>query len=101
MIPFTNRLLIEPIASDAAIVTTENRFQQMGKVIAVGHRPWYKFWQPRFFKVGDTVVFNTWGADRAELNGKEYWFILENPDFILARISDSEVWAKDQHAVGQ
>lgn len=84
--PFKNRLLIEPIEVDTVMVSVDQKYQQIGKVIEVGWRPWYMFWKPRFVNIGDTIIFNTWGADVAKVEEKEYWFILENDDFLLGKI---------------
>lgn len=86
MIPYNKRILIEPKETESLLVSADSKFQQVGEVKAIGWKPWYMFWKPRFVRVGDMVVFNSWGLDMVKLGDKEYFFLLEDSDFILAKL---------------
>ncbi len=86
MKPYKNRLLVEFEESKSVLATSENKYERIGKVVEVGWRPWYMFWRPRFAKVGDRVAVSPWGVDFFTYNEKEYAFVLENPDFLLAKL---------------
>lgn len=91
MTPYKNRLLVEFEESKSVLVSSENKYERVGKVMAVGWRPWYMFWMPRFAKVGDRVMVQVWGVDFISYNDKEYAFVLENPDFLLSRLPKENV----------
>lgn len=84
--PFTNRLLVEFEESKSVLVSHENKYERVGKVVAVGWRPWYMAWKSRFAQVGDRIMVNAWGVDLVEYDGKEHAFVLENPDFLLCKL---------------
>jgi len=86
MKPFEKRIMIEPEETKSVLVSSDNKFQQVGKIIAVGYRPWYMFWKPRFLNVDDRVMFNVWGVDSVTYDDKDYYFVLEDSDFILCKL---------------
>ena len=85
MIPYRNRLLIVPDKSTSVLLSPDEKFQQIGTIVQTGWKPWYLFWKTSLFKKGDRVVFNVWGVDSVKINGEEYFFVLEDADFILGK----------------
>lgn len=85
MIPFYRRLQIKPHESESVLRSMENKFLQIGTVLAVWQSPWWRFWDKSSFKEGDIIMFNSWGVDSMSDGEQEYFFVLEDKDFILGK----------------
>lgn len=72
------RLKIEVEKSDT-LLQTDNSLIQKGKVIGAGPEA--------FCKVGNIIIFNAWGLDKVTLNEKEYYYIIDNDEFVLETLS--------------
>lgn len=83
IIPYGNNILILPESKNKIIGDTSKYFLY-GKVLAVGNDV------PKFIKEGDTIAYTLWGLNKLEKDGKEYFFIQDNPDFILAIIKNED-----------
>lgn len=55
MIPFYDKIIIEPIQAKTIIQTQDNNFIEKGVVKAIGR-------DVDFVKVGDTIFFESWGC---------------------------------------
>jgi co-chaperonin GroES (HSP10) len=92
MTPYYGRILIEPLESDSVLEQVDKKFQCVGKIIAIGTYPVEMTGEvspltpTSFFQIGDLVAYNAWGIDSVTYNGKEYFTLLEDPDFILGKI---------------
>ncbi len=75
--PFGSNILVEPETSKAIL---GDSLCQYGKVVAVDPE-WVKS-----IKVGDTIGYLTWGLNHLEIDGKKYYFVPCNPEFILGII---------------
>ena len=78
--PYGNNIQIEPVSRNKVIGDT-SRFFLYGKVLGVGD-------SVTKIKVGDTLAYTLWGLNKFEKDSKEYFFLQDNPDYILAIISD-------------
>lgn len=78
--PMGRRIQIEPEESNLLIDTGTESLSERGKVIAVGK-------DCIFAKVGDTLLFTTFGVDTVTMpDDKKYYFLLEDDTFILAKL---------------
>ena len=73
------RLEIEVQKSDTLLQDDKNLIQK-GEVVDAGPEA--------FCKVGDIVIFNSWGLDKITINEKDYYFIIDSDDFILSIVSE-------------
>lgn len=76
--PFGNQILIKP-QEDDSIVKEFEKLQDYGDVIAIGE-------DVKKIKVGDKIGFITWGVNDLEIDGQKYYFVPEDPKFILGTI---------------
>ena len=79
---YGNNIQIEPVSRNKIIGDTSKYFLY-GKVIGVGDLV-------TKIKVGDTIAYTLWGLNKFEQNGKEYFFVADEPQFILAIITDEK-----------
>lgn len=77
MIAFGKRIQIEPLEKESIFKTTNKNLAEYGKVISIGS-------EVKKIKVGDTILFTIWGVDKITKEDKDYYFILESDEFILA-----------------
>ena len=68
------RLEIEVAKSDTLLQDEKNLIQK-GEVVDAGPEA--------YCKIGDIVIFNSWGLDKISVNDKEYYFILDTDEFVL------------------
>lgn len=73
--PYGNNIQIEPQSKNKIIGDT-SKYYFYGKVIGVGQ-------SVTQIHVGDTIAYTMWGVNKVEKDGKEEFFIQDNPDFIL------------------
>lgn len=69
------RLKIVPEKIEAIFGLDEGNLCPVGKVIGAG--PEAKC------KVGDRVIFNTWGSDSAKVGEDTFYYVLDTDEFIL------------------
>ena len=69
------RLEIEVAKSDTLLQDEKNLIQK-GEVVDAGPEA--------YCKVGDIIIFNSWGLDKISVNEKEYYFILDTDEFVLS-----------------
>ena len=80
IIPYGNNIQILP-QSKNKIVGDTSKYFLYGEVLAVGDIV-------TKIKVGDTIAYTLWGLNKLEKDGEEYFFVQDNPDFILAIINN-------------
>lgn len=68
------RLKIEVQKSDM-LLQTDNSLIQKGKVIGAGPEA--------VCKVGDIIVFNSWGLDAIEINDIKHYYIVDTDEYVL------------------
>jgi len=80
MKPYGNNILIAPESKNKVIGDTAKYFLY-GKVLAVGDL---------VTKIvpGDTIAYTLWGLNKLEKDNQEFFFVQDNPDFILAVIKN-------------
>lgn len=79
--PFGNRILIKPVERTQVLVADDGTLNEYGEVIAVGP-------QVGQIKVGDKVGFSVFGVEKLVIEEEKYYFIQEDPEFLLAVIED-------------
>lgn len=75
------RLKIEVQKSDSLLQDDKNLIQR-GKVVGAG--PY------AICKVGDIIIFNLWGLDKAQINDKEYFYVLDTEEFVLENLGPAD-----------
>ena len=73
------RLEIQVAKSDTLLQDEKNLIQK-GEVVDAGPEA--------FCKVGDIILFNSWGLDKITINDKDYFFIIDNDEYVLSIISE-------------
>jgi len=73
--------MVEPIIKEGII--SDGSLCEYGKVIAVGK-------DVKDIKEGDTIGFLIWGVNHLTIDDKKYYFIQEDPRFILGKIEDEK-----------
>ncbi len=79
---YGNNLHIEPVSKNKVIGDTSKYFLY-GKVLSVGS-------EVKTIKEGNIIAYTLWGLNKLEKDSKEYFFVQDNPDFILAIITDED-----------
>jgi len=79
--PFGKNILVAPAAKQQVLVSDQGSLCEYGKVEAVGD-------EVTKIKVGDNVGFLVWGVQKLEVEGKTFYFLPENSDFILGFIEE-------------
>lgn len=79
--PFGQNILIEPVIKTQILVAEKASLCEYGKVISVGP-------DVKVIKPGDTVGYLVWGISALEIDGKNYYFVPENTDFLLCQIEN-------------
>lgn len=57
------------------LLQTDNSLIQKGKVIGAGPEA--------VCKVGDIIVFNSWGLDAIEINDIKHYYIVDTDEYVL------------------
>lgn len=78
--PYKNNIQISPSSKNKIIGDTA-KFFLFGEVLAIGS-------EVKDIKVGDTIGYTQWGINKIEKGGVEHFFIQDNPDFVLAVITN-------------
>ena len=73
------RLEIEVAKSDTLLQDEKNLIQK-GEVVDAGPEA--------YCKVGDIIIFNSWGLDKVTINEKDYYFIIDNDEYVLSVVSE-------------
>lgn len=68
------RLKIEVEKSEMLLQSDSNLIQK-GKVVGAG--------PDAVCKVGDIIIFNSWGLDSVELDNIKHYFIIDTDEFVL------------------
>ena len=81
--PLHNNILVEPVQEQKTLVSDEPSLSCYGKVLAIGegvndHR----------IKVGDTIAFLLWGVNHVEIEGKKYYFVPDEKEFVLGKVNE-------------
>lgn len=81
--PYYDKIQIEPIKQDLMLVSEQNQYHEMGKVVSVGSKV-------KFVKKGDIVYFDSWGCKKTpEEDGKSYYVISCSDTFILGKKNEN------------
>lgn len=78
--PFGRRIQVKPEQKASVIQTPEANLVEKATVLAVGG-------EVRHIKVGDVVLFTSFGVDSIDLDGERHYFLMEDDAFILATIA--------------
>lgn len=73
--PFASQILVKPI-EQKEILSNGKSLCQYGTVIATGN-------DVETIRVGDIIAYTIWGLNHIEYNGEKYYFVIEDPRFIL------------------
>lgn len=77
--PYYDKIVVEPVIKEGVIQTNDEKFLEVGKVIAVGR-------DVDFVKVGEIISFDAWGCQKtAEYEGKQYYVLTCNSQVILGK----------------
>lgn len=77
MIPYYNKIIIEPEDNSGPIKTGQDSKKEKGRVISIGR-------DVTFVKVGDTVYFDSWGCSTT---ADGHYVISEDPNIIQGKDS--------------
>ena len=77
--PFGNNILVQPVVKSQVLVSDTGTLCEYGKVTAVGS-------EVKTIKEGDTIGFLVWGTRKLEVEDTMYYFIPEDPKFLLGTI---------------
>lgn len=106
MKPYFGRILIEPLESESVLEQVDEKYQNIGRVMAIGGFPEDALFQQSpdgvvsplspepFFKVGDLIAYDSFGMSSVTYKGKEYFTLLQDSDFILGKMD--EIQTTDQ-----
>lgn len=79
--PFGRNILVEPIQEKQTLVSETPSLAQYGIVIEIGK-------DVINIKKGDKIGFLLWGVNHLEIEGKKYYFVPEQDEFILGTIDE-------------
>jgi co-chaperonin GroES (HSP10) len=75
--PYYDKIEIKPVKQEAFMPTDDQKFIEVGKVIAVGSRV-------KNIKIGQTIYFLAYGCDQTpEIDGVTHYVVTADPRFIL------------------
>lgn len=80
--PFAYQILVKPI-EQKEILSNGKSLCQYGTVTAIGD-------EVKHIKVGDVIAYTIWGLNHIEYNGEKYYFVIEDPRFILGTFTLSQ-----------
>ena len=79
------RILVQPIVAESFLQNDNNNFEEMGIVLQIGQGC------TKFLSIGDTVFFIKEASEKTpEVNGEQFYVVLESPEFILGKISNAK-----------
>jgi co-chaperonin GroES (HSP10) len=82
--PLYNQILIEPVEVSGVLKDPNNpSFALYGKVTKTGP-------DCKQVKEGDIIAYLVWGLNHTEIDGKKYYFVSEQQEFLLSIIADYE-----------
>lgn len=79
--PFGDQILVKPIEKAQVLVSDNGTLSEYGEVVAVGPAV-------GMIKPGDKVGFSVFGVEKLIIEEQKYYFIRENPEFLLCTITD-------------
>ncbi len=79
--PFGNRILVKPVERAQVLVGDEGTLNEYGEVVAIGK-------DVKEINVGDKVGFSVFGVEKLIIDDSKYYFLQEDPEFLLATIKD-------------
>jgi co-chaperonin GroES (HSP10) len=79
IIPFGKNLLIEPNEKKQTLVSDTKSLCEYGTVIEVGD-------EVEKIQKGDMVGYLVWGINSLEIDGKKYYFVPEDDQFLLGKL---------------
>ena len=77
MKPFGKRVQVKPEKQETTILAAETNLVERAEVVGIGDKVEY-------IKVGDRLLFTSFGVDSVDVNGERHYFLLEDDAFILA-----------------
>lgn len=83
MKPFGKRIQVKPEQASGVIQTAERNLIEKATVLGVGE-------DVKRVKVGDTLLFTSFGVDSVDIAGERHYFLLEDDAFILATYVDEQ-----------
>lgn len=81
--PYGRNILVEPVEKNQILSADNRPLCEYGKVVAVGD-------DVEWVEVGDTIGYTVWGVNHLEIDGKRYYFVPEDDQFLLGAIEVSE-----------
>ncbi len=79
--PFGNRILVKPVEREQVLVSDDGTLNEYGIVEAIGP-------DVKVVRVGDKVGFSVFGVEKLVIDEQKYYFISEDPEFLLAIIEE-------------
>lgn len=81
IIPNKNQIYIEPVKEEQILKKpSDDSITEKGKILAIGE-------SIQDFKAGDVVLFNAFLANKVEIKGDSYYFVVESD--IFATVNDT------------
>ncbi len=74
---FGTRIQIKPEQKESVIRTPDANLVERGEVISIGD-------EVKHVKIGDKLLFTSFGVDSVDIDGTRHYFLLEDSAFILA-----------------
>jgi len=79
-VPHHKKIEIRPFKNETVIAAADQKFQEMGEVVAVGR-------DVEFVKVGDILVFTAHGVwETPEIDGEKHYVVTEHDEYILGKV---------------
>lgn len=79
--PFGNRILVKPAEKAHILVGDDGTLNEYGEVIAIGP-------DVVTVSVGQKIGFSVFGIEKLIIEDEKYYFVQEDPEFLLATIED-------------
>jgi co-chaperonin GroES (HSP10) len=74
--PLFDQILVKPAEKKEVLQAETGSFLMYGEVMAIGS-------ECKVVKVGDTICYTLWGLNHIEIDGKKYYFVPEQSEFLL------------------
>lgn len=80
--PFGRNVLVQPTERKQILVSDRKSLCEYGEVIAIGD-------EVKHVKIGDIIGYLVWGINSLEVEGKTYYFVPEDDQFLLGTFHEN------------
>ena len=81
ILPYGRRILVKPVERKQILVSDDGTLNEYGVIVEVGGAV-------KHFKKGDKIGFSVFGIEKLVIDEEKYYFLLEDDEFLLAKIED-------------